>query len=472
MEAPSGPLRSPDGLWWWDGRAWQPIATLDVTPPPGDVWQPPPGAASPEPAGQAVPDTGAWQPPAGTEALPSDGWQPPSDQSEHTAAGSVEPPPAVSEPTREVTSAGAWQPPGSTPAPGSELDPLPAQAAASEPAPDDLWGPPAPAPAVHEAVKPSPVPPVAPPEADWGPPSAADSAAPSTPLAAPAPPPSPPPPPAEPAEPQAAIRPATVPPPPPAAPMPPVPEVPWPNWLPRNERSEAVVEDVPVRPEPGAAKPPPAAQSQRTVPLAISGEARSSSWVSQLYPAAAAISANRKLVTYAGLAVLGLIALYVLFQVLSAAGLFTLRGGSAGTPPDTGPSGTQFQQADGFLTGSLNPTLTSLATPMNRIPLDCGGTHSVTCRNTLEDADAATTKAIGVIDKGQFPGCIAITTVQARRDLVNLDQALHAALIGFRTNSDGVVTKGLADFATLAPTIKADGEALKAAAAAGCPKTP
>ena len=158
--------------------------------------------------------------------------------------------------------------------------------------------------------------------------------------------------------------------------------------------------------------------------------------------------------------------------MLSAAGLFSLRGGSTGTLPDTGPTGTQFQQADTFLAGSLNPALTSLATPVNRIPLDCGGTHSVTCRNTLDDADTAVVKAIVIIDKGPFPGCIAASTVQTRRDLVNLDQALKAALIGFRANSDGLVTKGIADSAALAPTLKTDGDALKAAAASGCPRTP
>jgi hypothetical protein len=199
----------------------------------------------------------------------------------------------------------------------------------------------------------------------------------------------------------------------------------------------------------------------------VPADARSSGWVAQLYPAGAALNANRRLVAYLGLAILGLIAIYVLWQ--SVAGLNLFGGGTTGTTPDNSPTGTQFVQADGFL---VNPALASVATAVKPIPVDCTGTHSVTCRNTLEDADAAVVKAITVIDKGPFPGCLAASVVQTRRDLVNLDQALKAALIGFRYNSDALVTKGLADFTAAAPTLKADGEALKASQVSACPKTP
>jgi hypothetical protein len=247
--------------------------------------------------------------------------------------------------------------------------------------------------------------------------------------------------------------------------------VPWPNWLPRNERSEAVVDDVPLRADPGALKPPRSLPGPPQAQIQVSPQARSSGWVSQLYPAGAALNANRRLATYVGLGILGLIALIVLVQVLSQAGLFG-GGAGGGTPVDTSPTGTQFDQADGFLSLSLNPALSSLATPLNRIAIDCGGTHSVTCKNTLDDSNAAAVKAIAVIDKGPFPGCLAASVVQSRRDLAILDQALEAALIGFRSNSDALVTKGLADFAVAYPTLKTDGDALKATELSACPKSP
>jgi hypothetical protein len=247
--------------------------------------------------------------------------------------------------------------------------------------------------------------------------------------------------------------------------------VPWPNWLPRNERSEAVVDDVPVRSDPGALKPPQSLPSPPPAQVQNSAQASSSGWIAQLYPARAALNANRQLATYVGLGILGLIALIVVVQVVSQSGLFGGGGGGA-TPVDTSPTGTQFQQADGFLSGSLNPALTSLATPLNRIALDCGGTHSVTCKNTLDDSNTAVVKAIAVIDKGPFPGCLAASVVQSRRDLVILDQALEAALIGFRSNSDTLVTKGLADFTAVYPTLKTDGDALKATEQSACPKSP
>ena len=228
---------------------------------------------------------------------------------------------------------------------------------------------------------------------------------------------------------------------------------------------------MPTRVDRGVVNPP-AAPRPPAAPPAIPGEARSSSWATQLYPAGAALNANRRIVAYVGLGILGLIALYVLFQVvLSQTNLFG-GGVPSGPPVDTGPTGTQFQQADGFLVSSMNPALASVTAAVKPIPLDCGGTHSVTCRNTLEDADTAVVKAITVIDKGPFPGCMAASVVQTRHDLVNLDQALKAALIGFRANSDGVVTKGLADFTAASPTLKADGDALRAAEISACPKTP
>ncbi len=192
--------------------------------------------------------------------------------------------------------------------------------------------------------------------------------------------------------------------------------------------------------------------------------------MAQLYPASAALNANRRLVTYAGLAILGVIALFVLYQVLSSMNLFG--PGASVTGPDAGPTGTQFQQADGFLSGSFNPALDSVTSGVTPIPTDCGGTHSVTCRNTLENADTALVKAITVIDKGTFPSCLAAPVVQSRHDLVNLEQAIKTALIGFQDNSDGLVTKGLADYTALAPTLKADGDAMKAAEQSACPKSP
>ena len=228
------------------------------------------------------------------------------------------------------------------------------------------------------------------------------------------------------------------------------------------------MQGVPTR-VPGAVKPP-VAPGQVAPQVQIPADARSSSWVSQLYPARAALNANRQLVIYVGLGILGLIALIVLWQSVSGLNLFG--GGTSGTTPDNSPTGTQFVQADGFLVGSLNPALASIATAVKPIPVDCTGAHSVTCRNTLEDADAAVVKAITVIDKGPFPGCLAASVVQTRRDLVNLDQALKGALIGFRYNSDALVTKGLADFTAAAPTLKTDGDALKASQISACPKTP
>ncbi len=379
------------GLQWWDGKAWQPIASLGVPPPPATSRPP---AEAGEPVKEEAPSSGAWQPPAQF----------------------AQPPPQPAQPTEEVPHEGPWLKP-----PGAAEPPAPAAAtAAAEP---DAWQPP------PEVAGQAPLPP------------------PPTAVSAPAPAPTPP---------------------PPAAPGSPQAGVPWPNWLPRDERSEAAVESVPTHVPGAAAQPPPAVPGPLPIPTAAGG--RQSSWMAQLYPAVSALSSNRRIVTYVGLGILGLIALYVLFQALSAANLFGPGPGGPG-PTDTGPVGTQFQQADGFLSGSLDPALTTVASATKPIAVDCLGAHSVTCRNTIQDADVAMAKATTVIDRGTFPSCLSASVVQTRRDLVVQEQALKTALIGFRANNDDLITKGLADYAAAAPTLKTDTDALKTVLQSSCPKT-
>jgi hypothetical protein len=382
MEAPSGPLRSPDGLWWWDGKAWQPIASLAV--PPTVPLNPTVATVTPPPAEATKPSPGAWQPP-----------------------------PASAEPV-----SGAWQPPP----------------AAAEPAPV-AWQPPAP-----------------PEHAETWPP--AGGVAPDPVAAAPTQP--------------AVVPPTVVPPPPPPAPAePPKEEVQWPTWLPQTPAAEKVIQGVPTRHQ-AAVKPPPAGPAAPPPAIVIPSEARSSSWVSQLYPAAAGLTSNRRLLIGVGLAVLGLVALIIAFQVISQ----SLGSIGAGTSPDQGPTGTQYQQADGFLAGSLNPALTGAATAVAPIAADCAGAHSVTCRGAIEDADTAAVKAIAIIDKGAFPACLATSVVPNRQHLVTLDQALKTGLIGFHSNSEDLISKGIKDSAAASPALKTDQDALKATQVAACPKTP
>ena len=397
MEAPPDPMRSPDGLWWWDGRAWQPIATLSVPPTLPLAPSPAARSAAPDPA---PPAADVWQSPATVPAAGGGTWTPPPVEV-------WQPPPAASAPP-----VGAWQPPG----------------------------------AISEIV-----------------PNAELPLAPAT----------PPPPPAAPPV-AAATPPTVVPPPPPPPPEPQKEEIKWPTWLPQTPAAEAVVQGIPARVEHAAAATPPPPPSPSAAPaprplVGIPGEGGVSSWATQFYPTVGKLTSNRQVLIWAGVAVLGLVAIYVIFQVVANSNLFG--GNGSGTPPDLGPSGTQAQQADAFL-GSLNPALDSTASAYRPIAVDCGGTFSVTCRSTLEDADTATVKAIAVLDTKPFPSCLVTNAVQTRHDLVDIEQALRTAVIGFHSSSDDLKVKGLKDFNALAPALKADQDAIKAAGQTSCPKGP
>ena len=253
-----------------------------------------------------------------------------------------------------------------------------------------------------------------------------------------------------------------VPPPQPQSPPVPFPEgtpepQQWPDWLPRTRASEAVVDGALAQSE----TPPPARPGliAAAPPAGTRGETLTSSWESRLASATAWLDEHRSLAIGAGLVIIGLVLVYAVAQVFIEAGLFS--GGGGTTTTDRGPTGSQYQQADGFVSGSLNPALSSLAAATGPIAIDCGGTYSVTCRNTLENADAATVKAIAVIDRGPFPVCVATPLVQTRQDLVTMEQGIRAALIGFRENSQALITKGLAQLNLASPALKADGDALK-----------
>lgn len=234
----------------------------------------------------------------------------------------------------------------------------------------------------------------------------------------------------------------------------------WPDWLPRTRAAEAVVGDALAQSEsPPPPRPAPAIPA-RPAPAPGRGKAATWGWEAQLASATAWLDEHRRLAAAAGLLIVGLILVYAVIQVFNQAGLFGGSGGAA--TPDQGPTGSQYQQADGFVSGSLNPALSSLAAATGPIAIDCGGTYSVTCRNTLENADAATVKAIAVIDRGPFPVCVAAPLVQTRQDLVTMEQGMKAALIGFRENSQALITKGLAQVNVATPALKADGDALKA----------
>ena len=231
----------------------------------------------------------------------------------------------------------------------------------------------------------------------------------------------------------------------------------WPDWLPRTRAAEALVDDAVTQSE---TPPPPRATPAAPAPAAAhQGGTLTSTWKPRLAAVAGWLDEHRRLAVGAGLAIIGLVLLYAVVQVFIESGLFGSGGGS--TTTDRGPTGSQFQQADGFVSGSLNPALSSLAAATGPIAIDCGGTYSVTCRNTLENADAATVKTIAVIDRGPFPVCVAAPLVQTRQDLVTMEQGIRTALIGFRENSQALITRGLAQLNLAAPALKVDGDALK-----------
>ena len=239
----------------------------------------------------------------------------------------------------------------------------------------------------------------------------------------------------------------------------------WPSWLPRTSAAEKVVANVETRVDPGAA---PVKSAVSSVPVAIPGEARSSTWAQGQYTASQPPGANRpRMVLMAGIGILALVAAVVTFKLLSTPGLFSLSSNSGGGVPTgtagLGPAGTQYEQATRFMNNSLNPALNEATQTMGPLATNCNGADSTTCRDSILATDVALKKAIAVIDKGPVPDCIKTPIKQTRADLHTTESDLAMALRGYQNNDHTLITNGLNAFSRSGSALVTDGHALDSA---------
>ncbi len=240
----------------------------------------------------------------------------------------------------------------------------------------------------------------------------------------------------------------------------------WPAWLPRDAAVESVVAAAVVQADASVAAVRAASSSGLPV---IPGEATSSAWAQQQYRVIAAPRVNRPSgPLLVGIGIFGLVAAIVTFTVLSQTG--ALNGSSSARPlASPTPAGSEYQQADRFLTGLFSTSINQVAELQKSMVASCNGSVvvSAACKDSIVSNDNALLGAIAVIDKGPVPACIAPAVKTLRTDLAGMEQGLATARVA---QTQPGVGAGLVAYALAAQALPADGAALQTAENAICAK--
>jgi hypothetical protein len=129
---------------------------------------------------------------------------------------------------------------------------------------------------------------------------------------------------------------------------------------------------------------------------------------------------------------------------------------------------SDYARADRFLNGNLSPAVTALNQTLPALAQACNGTLSASCQQAITASDLQVKKVLAVIDRGDFPPCIASGVGKVRADFAAMDDGLQLALKGFADNKIAGVNQGLARFGAAGPLLSADAKALDQAFHSQC----
>lgn len=143
-------------------------------------------------------------------------------------------------------------------------------------------------------------------------------------------------------------------------------------------------------------------------------------------------------------------------------------GGSGAAPAAAGlpplATRTDYARADRFLRLSLGPAMSALTPTLPVLKETCNGLLTVSCQNAITASDKQVKAVLAAIDGETIPGCIATPVTRLRAALVASDAALQVAQKGYKDNSRGEVTQGVAQFKTASAALAADAAAATPAA--------
>jgi hypothetical protein len=140
----------------------------------------------------------------------------------------------------------------------------------------------------------------------------------------------------------------------------------------------------------------------------------------------------------------------------------------AATPASPLAIRSDYARADRFLNVNLAPAVTALNQTLTPLAQSCTGTMSISCQQSITASDQQVKKVLALIDRGDYPQCIASGVSKVRADFAAMDDGLQLALKGFADNKMSGVSQGLAKFGNAGPALSADSKALDIAFHSQC----
>jgi hypothetical protein len=163
------------------------------------------------------------------------------------------------------------------------------------------------------------------------------------------------------------------------------------------------------------------------------------------------------------------VVLVMVMVVLNSMGIIQLPWPGSGSTADSRPPASPIPQltvrsdyarADNYLNYYLAPALGSLNQTLPNLSLTCNGTLSHSCLDSIRATDKQLKNVLAVIDRGNFPDCIATGMSKLRIDFAGMESGLTLALSGFKQNQKNLVAEGLKRFGSFGPAVAADAKSV------------
>jgi hypothetical protein len=163
------------------------------------------------------------------------------------------------------------------------------------------------------------------------------------------------------------------------------------------------------------------------------------------------------------------VVLVMVMIVLNSLNVIQLPWPGSGSTSDSRPAASPIPQltvrsdyarADNYLNYYLAPALVALNQTLPNLSLTCNGTLSNSCLDSIKSTDKQLKHVLAVIDRGNFPPCIATGMSKLRIDFAGMDSGLTLALSAYQQNQKNLVAEGLNRFGSLGPAVAADAKSV------------
>jgi len=126
------------------------------------------------------------------------------------------------------------------------------------------------------------------------------------------------------------------------------------------------------------------------------------------------------------------------------------------SPTPTLAARSDSAAADRYLSGFMGPSIVNFEHSETLLGEVCNGFLTLSCEDTLTQADNNVNSVASVVDHHAPVACIAAPVARIRSDLGNIDKALQVALQAYHDNSAAELVQGLAQYTSATQALGQD----------------